>query len=486
MRPPKKILRRRISSHPGIRLTLCSPDTMHFIALWLFGISFLGDRYALAKKLPFLLCFYNNDASERGVTRAVYDYAHYAEIYLPNVKSRIILPLTMNSSNPLSDGLGPETETLSKYSAMLQRETRISRRKFLPEFSKRFEVSFCGEAYSEDLVRRLAEDILALKVQGGQSATMEYACSDLTTFALALGCGAVYIQKGGLMNHPPRYPDSFSGSIPTIVHAVFNWEPHGTVYGAISDSMRGYSRKYQGNIVPYIVTPPPTFKVQSFRARFEIRETALVVCRHGGESTFDISYARKALRMAIQKFNQSQIHFVFLGTTSFKKWLVDSCSKDESEKVIQTSNQRQACLSAVNSQVHFIPTTVDERVRESYFATCDVMLHARADGETFGLAVAEFSVRNKPVLTNRPRGARQSPAHLRALGDQALLYSSEGDIMSWLEKFIHSGLPKGNFTAFRRYYPEQVMKIFKTTFFDIVAPLAGKSGIQNRTAIWGR
>ena len=27
------------------------------------------------------------------------------------------------------------------------------------------------------------------------------------------------------------------------------------------------------------------------------------------------------------------------------------------------------------------------------------MIHGRSDGETFGLAVAEFSVANKPVIT---------------------------------------------------------------------------------------
>lgn len=38
--------------------------------------------------------------------------------------------------------------------------------------------------------------------------------------------------------------------------------------------------------------------------------------------------------------------------------------------------------------------------RCAFIRTCDAMLHARMSGETFGLAIAEFSAHNRPVLTS--------------------------------------------------------------------------------------
>jgi hypothetical protein len=137
------------------------------------------------------------------------------------------------------------------------------------------------------------------------------------------------------------------------------------------------------------------------------------------------------------------------------------------------------------SQVHFLDTTVDDDDREVYFQTCDVMLHAREDGETFGLAVAEFSVRNKPVLTQWPV-KRYSDAHVRVLGDQGLYYTNEGDILQHLDSLIKHGVPKDrNYTAFRQFYPELTMKIFKERFLDNIRPLIGRTDLQNATTLWG-
>ena len=45
------------------------------------------------------------------------------------------------------------------------------------------------------------------------------------------------------------------------------------------------------------------------------------------------------------------------------------------------------------------------------------MLHARKDGETFGLAVAEFSVANKPIITYANSKDKE---HLRILNNKLL------------------------------------------------------------------
>ena len=43
--------------------------------------------------------------------------------------------------------------------------------------------------------------------------------------------------------------------------------------------------------------------------------------------------------------------------------------------------------------------THDNKEREVYLSACDAMLHSRWEGETFGLACAEFLIRKKPILT---------------------------------------------------------------------------------------
>ena len=57
--------------------------------------------------------------------------------------------------------------------------------------------------------------------------------------------------------------------------------------------------------------------------------------------------------------------------------------------------------------------------KEAFYRTCDAMLHARRDGETFGLAVAEFSVRNKPVITKGASKRWVASLHYRAIAGLA-------------------------------------------------------------------
>ena len=49
--------------------------------------------------------------------------------------------------------------------------------------------------------------------------------------------------------------------------------------------------------------------------------------------------------------------------------------------------------------VLFIEGTTDQEQKVAFINTCDVMIHARERGETFGLAIAEFSSQNKPIIT---------------------------------------------------------------------------------------
>ena len=105
------------------------------------------------------------------------------------------------------------------------------------------------------------------------------------------------------------------------------------------------------------------------------------------------------------------------------------------------------------------------------------MLHARADGETFGLAVAEFSVKNRPVITYAPnfkdrllnnvqkirhRLARYSTAHLENLGKKGIFYSNAKQLSYILTHFSEWYKPSENYDCFtERFSPESVMAQFQ-------------------------
>ena len=44
---------------------------------------------------------------------------------------------------------------------------------------------------------------------------------------------------------------------------------------------------------------------------------------------------------------------------------------------------------------------IDLNKKVEFISSCDAMIHARQMGETFGAAVSEFSIKNKPVITCR-------------------------------------------------------------------------------------
>ena len=64
-----------------------------------------------------------------------------------------------------------------------------------------------------------------------------------------------------------------------------------------------------------------------------------------------------------------------------------------------------------------VARTSDEPAKSRFIRTCDAMLHARSSGETFGLAVGEFSAHNRPVVTSSVHTDHGTARfHLDALG----------------------------------------------------------------------
>ena len=114
---------------------------------------------------------------------------------------------------------------------------------------------------------------------------------------------------------------------------------------------------------------------------------------------------RKAVRRHAKKYPQD--HFVFLNT----------------EEIPGTDKL---------PNVHYLPSTALKQEKAAFLATCDAMLHARWHGETFGLAVGEFAVLGKPVITFS--GSRER-AHLEMSNNRMLLYANPKELENILQSF---------------------------------------------------
>jgi hypothetical protein len=203
-------------------------------------------------------------------------------------------------------------------------------------------------------------------------------------------------------------PGPFDGfvvpGVKNCIHSMFlSNEFHGDAFAYVS---RWASRVMTGreeSFVPHFV-PQLESKV-GLRENLGISTQARVFGRHGGWDTFNIPFVREAVVRHARK--NPEDHFVFLNTEPIRG----------TERL---------------PNVHYLPATVDVVEKSKFLATCDVMLHARLHGETFGLAVGEFAVLGKPVITFSESRER---AHLEMLGKQALLYCNVGELAGILREF---------------------------------------------------
>lgn len=227
----------------------------------------------------------------------------------------------------------------------------------------------------------------------------------------------------------------------TVVHCVFECkEPHGDVYAAISSWVarhRGIPGAAPVPTVPYMVWLPQV--EGSLRDELGIPKEATVLGRHGGPGTFDLPFVHAEVRAAAEA--RDDLWFVFLNTQPF-------CEP--------------------HPRIVHLPATVDLVRKTRFVQTCDAMLHARREGETFGLACAEFSIRHKPVIT-----WLGSPDlfHVEVLGNKGIYYRGPDDLRRILRGFRPV---RGDFDAYsERFAPAVVMQQFEAVFLRPTArPLA--------------
>lgn len=219
-------------------------------------------------------------------------------------------------------------------------------------------------------------------------------------------------------------------SIPTIIHSVFRHnDPHGYRYVYVSDWLakdQGYNPITHS--LPHICEPLPVSN-GNLRKDLNIKDTDTVFGCYGGSTEFNIQSTKDAIKNCVNK--RSDIKFIFMNINKFIE----------------------------HPQVHFLPGTYNLSFKSKFVNTCDAMIHARLGGESFGLAVAEFALANKPIITYKLSGERN---HIEVLGDTGIYYKGMEDL---LDIFLNFNLYKKDIDYKQPYYqfsPKIVMDKFNT------------------------
>jgi len=178
------------------------------------------------------------------------------------------------------------------------------------------------------------------------------------------GVDVLYAIKSG------KIDNVVSNKVKTVVHCVFNpSEPHGDVYASISQRL---NQRFGVAIpvVPHMAYLPDY--TGNLREELGIPSNAVVFGRYGGLDMFDIGFVHETINYIVN--NRENIYFLFMNTKPFyRSWLRRS-----------------------HKHIIHLPSTVSLERKVQFINSCDAMLHARSGGETFGLAVAEFSIKKAP------------------------------------------------------------------------------------------
>ena len=221
------------------------------------------------------------------------------------------------------------------------------------------------------------------------------------------------------------------GNCKTIKHCVFDTTyPEGDFHISISNHL---NEKYNTNIpvIPHIVDLPNT--VENLRNELNIPDDAIVFGRYGGKEEFNIQMTQEAIVEYVN--NNADVYFLFMNTNQFYY---------QHPRIIHIEGRTELLY-----KVKFINT-------------CDAMIHSRFMGETFGLSIAEFSIKNKPIITC-PCGDLE---HVKILGEKAILYRSKQELLDIFKNIKQIIGSRTDWNAYEYFSPENIMELFSKIFYQ--------------------
>ena len=245
------------------------------------------------------------------------------------------------------------------------------------------------------------------------------------------------LKEGGVEVLYQIKPGPFDGfvipGVRNCIHSMFlSDEFHGDCFAYVSRWASRVMTSRENSFIPHFV--PRFASDHNLRKKLGIPIGAKVFGRHGATDTFNIPFVRRAVEEHAR--NNPTDHFVFLNTRPIRG----------TEKL---------------KNVHYLAPTIDPVEKAQFLATCDAMLHARWHGETFGLAVGEFAVLGKPVITFADSRER---AHLEMLGNQALPYRHADELTKILTDFRPHRTQGTEFEIYAD--PKVVMEIFRKKYLE--------------------
>lgn len=319
------------------------------------------------------IIFHDRCLSLRGSTRAVFDYAHYYEEILGG-KSIIIFDRNAEENNPDIE--------------------RMFRQRFEHVISYDYSVF---TSFLDDVCKLFSPDLY-------------------------------YIIDGGVEDI--TLPDG----VRSAVHQMFQvYQPRGDAFAYVSEWLSWRVTNCALPWVPHIVTLPCA--EGHLRAKLGIPSNALLLGRHGGYDTFDITFVRGSIPRLLDEI--PFLYLLFVNTREVGK----------------------------HPRLFYIDQISDSQEKADFIASCDGMLHARARGETFGLAIAEFLSLDTPVLTYSG-GYDQN--HISLLGRYPeLMYSNFDELRVAIQTLYTAQYDDGAFSDLvKAYRPDIVMRKFDKVFLQ--------------------
>jgi hypothetical protein len=257
-----------------------------------------------------------------------------------------------------------------------------------------------------------------------------------------IDCDALYVIKRGRRSH-------VTTRIPELIHAMFDADdPHGHRFATISRWLSKQSRRVvelpRGPALrlPRFKRPPFVPHIldladleDDLRAEIGVPEEGVIFGRHGALRSFSIPWVKDTVREALAI--RDDIWFLFLNTERFIE----------------------------HPRVRHLEVTTDRGMIRSFINSCDYMLHAKREGETFGLAVAEFAAAGVPVIScTRTIGN----AHFEMVPSELMLgYGDKVELLALLRALVRRPRTPELATGFRlRFSPAVVAKTFVRVFLS--------------------